>query len=121
MKARVAAVGLMGIIASGTASANGLSLLAQCHEAIKAMDGDSKVNMLGVGSCFGMIEGVRNTMQILNSKLMPDFKTCFPTKGITNEQGIRIVVKFLEDNPAQLDQLDTTLTIMAYRAAYPCK
>lgn len=121
MKARAAAVALTGIIASGTATADGLSLLTQCHQAIKAMDGEPKVNMLGVGSCFGMVEGVRNTMQILNSKLMPDFKTCFPTKGITNEQGIRIVVKFLEDNPALLDQLDTTLTIMAYRAAYPCK
>lgn len=79
----------MGIIASGTATATGLSLLTQYHEATRAMDGDSKVKMLGVGSCFGMVEGVRNTMQILNSKLMPGFKTCFPTKGITNEQGVR--------------------------------
>jgi hypothetical protein len=121
MKAWIAGAALVAGIFSSSASANGLGLLAQCHAAIKGIEGDMKVNMLSVGSCLGMVEGVRNTMQILDSKLPPDYRTCFPKDGITNEQALRILVKFLEDNPVMLDNNDTFLTMAAYRTAYPCK
>lgn len=60
-------------------------------------------------------------MVILNSALPDNIKVCFPKNGIDNGQTVRIVDKFLHDNPAMLDQPDTFLVMVALKQAYPCK
>ncbi|CAN2967078.1 hypothetical protein METHPM2_110017 [Pseudomonas sp. PM2] len=79
------------------------------------------IDLLGVGRCIGMVEGVRNTMVIFKSALPDNLKVCFPKQGINNGQATRILEKFLHDNPAMLDQDETFLTIMAFKQAYPCE
>ncbi|MNC75341.1 hypothetical protein D3C75_1268560 [compost metagenome] len=60
-------------------------------------------------------------MVILNSALQKESRTCWPKDGISNQQAVRIVVKYLNDNPAKLNKDQTFLTMMALREAYPCK
>jgi hypothetical protein len=123
MKAWVMVTGLVGILGSGSALADGNKLLENCQQAVRAIDKTTNPSdeALFVGRCFGMVEGVRNTMVILNSALPDKIKVCFPKNGIDNGQAVRIVDKFLRDNPAMLDQPDTFLIMVAFKQAYPCK
>ncbi|MDI3356385.1 hypothetical protein MO767_18840 [Pseudomonas sp. UYIF39] len=122
MKAGIAvAVALTGAMASGQAIADGNKLLENCQQAVKAMDGGKDIEPMAVGQCFGMVEGVNNTMTILNSGLESKYRTCFPKGGISNGQAVRIVTKFLQENPALLDKPDAYLAMIAYKEAYPCK
>lgn len=123
MKAGIAAaVALVGTMSSGGAMADGNLLLDHCQQVMRAMDKTTAPadEPLFVGRCLGMVEGVRNTLVILNSALPEKIKVCFPKKGIDNGQAVRIVDKFLRENPAMLDQPDTFLVMMAFRQAYPC-
>ncbi len=45
---------------------------------------------------------------------------CFPEKGIKNDQGVRVVIKYLKDNPAKLHENEILLIMLAYANAYPC-
>lgn len=126
MKAGIAgAVALVGMLASGVALAtDGNDLLKSCKALLAATAKDPQPMNVGdfaQGTCMGVIEGVRTTMMVLNGNLDPELRTCLPPKGITNEQAIRIVVKYLEDNPAKLNEDRGVLTVIAYHQAYPCK
>lgn len=123
MKAWFGVAVLVGAFVSGSAEADGNTLLQQCQQAVRAMDDPAaqQSDVLGIGRCVGMVEGVRNTMQIYMSALPDNFKVCFPKRGINNGQAMRIVDKFLHDNPEILEQNDTFLTMLAFKTAYPCK
>ncbi len=124
MRARMAAIiAVVGMLVSGAALADGNKLLEVCQQAVRAMDKvpTPSIDLLGVGRCIGMVEGVRNTMVIFKSALPDNLKVCFPKQGINNGQATRILEKFLHDNPAMLDQDETFLTIMAFKQAYPCE
>lgn len=118
-----AAVALVGVLGCGTATADGNKLLQQCQQAVRAMDNPTipATDLLGLGRCMGMVEGVRNTMVIFKTALPDNLQACFPKQGINNGQATRILDKFLHDNPAMLDQDETFLTILAFKEAYPCK
>jgi hypothetical protein len=118
-----AAIALAGMLVSGAALADGNKLLEVCQQAVRAMDKvpTPSIDLLGVGRCIGMVEGVRNTMVIFKSALPDNLKVCFPKQGINNGQATRILEKFLHDNPAMLDQDETFLTIVAFKQAYPCE
>ena len=62
------------------------------------------------------MQGVSNTMAILKSK-----RVCFPKEGIANEQAVRIVVKYLKDNPNRLHENEIALIMIALMHAYPCE
>lgn len=120
-----AAAALVGMLASGVAMASdGNDLLKSCKALLAATAKNPEPMNVGdfaQGACLGIIEGVRTTMVVLNGNLSPELRTCFPPKGIINEQAIRIVVKYLEDNPAKLNEDRAVLTATAYNQAYPCK
>lgn len=123
MKARVRMIALPAVLVSGGAMADGNTFLQQCQQSVRAMDDPTPrpTDILGIGRCIGMVEGVMNTMTIFKSSLPDNLQVCFPKNGINNGQAARIVNKFLHDNPKMLDQNVTFLTIVAFRAAYPCK
>ncbi len=71
--------------------------------------------------CFGMMEGVRAMMMYLDSAMSDDYKACFPKGGISNAQAVRVVVKYLSENPAMLHKDGPYLTAVALHNAFPCK
>ncbi|MFV3381067.1 hypothetical protein [Pseudomonas sp. NY15354] len=90
MKSRIGtAIALAGALAGTEANADGNALLAQCQQVARVMDGAQvgpNTDMVGAGQCLGMVEGVRNTITLLNTALPQGYRICFPDKGITNGQ-----------------------------------
>jgi hypothetical protein len=124
MKAWTAAIVLAGGIASGAASAStadGNQLITACQAVVKYMDGNKNTDSYDFGYCIGIVEATEGSLMILNDVLPKEFKTCYPTTGTTNGQKARIVLKFLQENPAMLNQPATYLAMYAYKAAYPCQ
>lgn len=122
-------VGLLWALIGGEAVADGPKndgnfILSKCNAALRVMDGEkisSKTDQFGIGQCFGMVEGVRNTLVYLNEYLESDLRICWPKDGIPNGQAVRILVKYLKEHPADLNDDQTLITMMAFKDAYPCK
>lgn len=106
---------------SHTALGDGNQLIGQCQAAVKALDG-SKANAstFGAGFCMGKVTGVVDMISIFSDRFEKEYRVCMPTPGIQYGQGVRIVAKFLADNPTLLHIEDTILIHMALRRAFPC-
>jgi hypothetical protein len=122
MKTWIGAVALVGTLASGSVMAiDGNVLLSSCQTTIKYSDGNNNVSPLEVGQCTAMVEGVEGAIFVLNDSVSSNMKTCYPVAGTTNIQKARIVVKYLQEHPDQLHLPASMLTLIAYKAAFPCK
>lgn len=130
MKAGIAAaVALVGLLGGGAMAEDlandGNYLLGNCTIAKRYMDETpvkaTEADFFRGGFCLGVVEGVRNTMLLLESLIDKSRRTCFPEKGINNGQAVRIVLKYLNEHPADLHQDQTYLALMAFRDAYHCK
>jgi hypothetical protein len=124
MKAWIGAIALAGVLGSGASMAHdGNVLIEECESAVRKLDNvsmpsDSDLNS---GVCFGTVQGVGAMMVYLNSELSGDYKACFPTGGVSNAQGARVVLKYLRDNPANLHKDGPFLVVLALHKAFPCK
>ena len=112
----VAIVGL--VLFSSSIHADGNKLLEQCIAAERFFDTQEIQNEFRIGMCLGLVQGVRNTMQVMGND--GSIKVCLPENGIDNEQASRIVVSYLEKNPASLHEDEVVLTMLAFIDAYPC-
>ena len=45
---------------------------------------------------------------------------CFPKQGISNDQAIRIIIKWLKEHPERLHETARTNVLEALRTAFPC-
>lgn len=99
--------------------ADGNKLLEQCTAAERFIDTQELRDQASIGLCFGLIQGVRDTMQFMENG--GSIKACFPKGGINNGQAARIVTSYLKKNPASLHENEVFLTILAFVDAYPCK
>ena len=79
--------------------------------------------------CLGFIEGIMNSNAVIGSSILKDNKLsssslsvlffCNPS-NVTASQAVRIVTKYMQDNPDQLNKYAVILVIDAMRKAYPC-
>lgn len=121
MKAWTGAAALAGIMASGSAmAANGNDLLKACQNTVKFDDTGVLDDGVRTGFCLGVMDTAISLMVYLNTGFKPEYHVCLP-EGITNAQAARIIVKYLKENPAKLDQGSSSLTVFALRDSYPCK
>jgi hypothetical protein len=118
MKTWIGAVALMWTLASGQAmAADGNQLLLQCQTLIRAMESQGPANY-DTGHCMGVVQAVTDMLVLYQDKLPSKF--CVPS-NVTYGQGVRIVAKYLQENPKLLNNQDTVLVLAAYSDAYPCK
>lgn len=110
---------LVLMLFSSSVYADGNKLLEQCISTERYIDTGEIKNEFDIGMCLGLVQGVRNTMQIMGSD--SSTKVCFPDNGIDNGQATRIVVAYLKKNPASLHEHEVLLTMLAFADAYPCK
>lgn len=96
-------------------------MLNHCQEAERALD-NQRVDgdLLKVGLCLGLVEGVRNSLMILGARSGTPSVSCMPLT-LTNGQAVRVVLKYLRANPEALHQEKVVLVLLALVAAYPCK
>jgi hypothetical protein len=109
------------LLLSGLVYADGNKALSDCLEAERILNTKEIQNEFAAGFCIGLVQGVRNTMRILEHGLKPELKTCWPPKEINNAQAIRIFVSYLRKNPEHLHEDEVFLAMLAFHMAYPCK
>lgn len=123
MKTGSMAVALVGMLGSGVAMAKGADgneLLSQCQSYIKMIDGERNFVAVDAGACGGFVQGFTSTVQFYSEELKKEDRFCLPD-GVTYAQLGRIVVKYLKDNPKDLNKGRTSLVWFALMDAYPCK
>src|SRR5471030_2858648 len=119
MKAWVITVALAGALVSSGVMADGTQLLMECQAAIRVMD-NLEVEGVKAGVCIGTIQSVEEMVAMLGKDVPKDMAICLPTNGANGGQAIRIVTKYLENNPKQLHFPSALLTSMALSDAFHC-
>lgn len=111
------------VLSTTGAFADGKTFLRKClnAEQFLALEKMQETTSdLDAAFCVGMIQGVNNTMILLNNSIDIIYRACWPKGGITNEQGVRIVVKYLKENPNILHQHEVALIMLAFLEAFRC-
>lgn len=73
-----------------------------------------------VGYCIGFITGMVGTANMYNEFSEGRKMFCVP-KNATWKQTAKIIIKYLEDNPAELHSSDVFVTTVALKKAFPCR
>lgn len=106
--------------------AKGSTLLQQCQQTLIIFDGGKSSSTNDAAECLGLISGTLDGLEIARviysdvaKQELPDLY-CSPEQGVTKDQSVRIVVKYLKDHPESLHKAESTLIILAYIDAFPC-
>ena len=104
-----------------SAKADGWELLGRCNKAEKAMDTESfnQADALDMGYCLGFVAGIGGLLNL--NRQLESAPTYCPPKGVTNEQGVQIITKYLRQNAEKLDFTKSKLVVLALTEAFPCK
>ena len=111
---------MVGLIMSPQAFAgiaDGNQLLPECQALVRSMDNEG-VNTFDTGHCFGVVQGVADMLAFFKDSRSK--KTCIPTT-VSYGQDVRIVTKYMQDHPENLNIAQTVLITIALDDAYPCK
>lgn len=109
----------------GIAGLKGRDLLESCKGAITYFEKDSlpsdtvSRDTAELGSiCISYISGILDTL-IFDNTVLKIRLFCIP-KDITSDQAIRVIVKYLEDHPEQLNDPAIILVLTAFKTYFPC-
>jgi len=105
---------------------DGRALERECTTALRAADDDDPVTEENpvargsdMGQCLGLVSGVWHTHMMMVDEF--DSRSAFcPTASVSAGEMARVVNRYLQTHPAELDQWDTVLILRAFMAAYPC-
>ena len=123
-------IGLAGIVvASGlwttpaeAQESPGADLIRKYGNLIEGLSGNlSQVNNFPAGQCSGLVRGVWVTSQWHStSHDIPTYlKVCSPDEANVGQM-VRVVHKWLEDNPGRLHEDEVVLVSAAILDAFPC-
>jgi hypothetical protein len=115
------------LVAQDDWKADGDSLLTKCSLAVRAFDGEklSSADAAAGSFCVGYILGSHDTdymVQMLeeHEKITLLKHACSPSNASTGQM-VRVVVKYLRDNPERLNMPASVLITDAIRSSFPCK
>ena len=108
---------LLGLVLAANPSApeptrTGSALLSWCEKYEAGAENEYS------GLCVGYVMGVSEMVKTMPPNAAREF-AC-PPENATNDQTVRVVLKYLRDNPEQLHKARLTLTLDSLRAAFPC-
>ena len=104
-------------VSTAHASTRADELLWKCNGT-----GDDETDaMLGKLACASYLSGFLDAYTITTYGQKSNHLICLPDRGISNDQTIRIVVKFLEDHPEDLHESARSMVFVALQAAFPCR
>jgi len=112
----------LAALSSSLAFSDGKTLLQECSEIIQfAQTGFLDESSTGASFCMGMVNGMMAMNTIYRAQPGNSALFCPPLTPITNAEGARVVVNYLEANPQLLDKDPGSLMYFAFREAYPCE
>ena len=100
------------------AAQTGSILLENCTLAIRQSDGEKLI--LKAVSCIGYVSGFLDATGMIHSVRPQTQMVCVPVGGITNDQGIRILVKHLRGTPETLHESGRMSLLVALAKTFPC-
>ena len=98
---------------------DGNSLLEHCSAAIQKLEGQTNVNAIRFGYCYGYIQGVIDMNSFNISSGQPPL-FCLP-QTISNGRIARLLFDYLKNHPERLQERAGLLVVDAYTEAFPCK
>ena len=117
MRAYIIAAGLaLSVIGSahGSVVDNGADAQKSCQFLVEGSLRDSD-EARAAGACEGMIE----TAMVFAPNMPADVRACPPAQGSVVESA-KVLLRYLDKNPARLSEAGITLAIEALRDAWPC-
>lgn len=120
---RVLALVLAVPLVSFAQGPEGSELLRACGAAVKQADGLKVSDDEAIGSiwCIGYVSGFLDSLSVSVSTTGGRQNVCLPQRGISNDQAVRILVKYLRENPQTLHQSGRMSLYIALARAFPCK
>jgi Rap1a immunity proteins len=115
------------LVAQDDWKGDGSSLLAKCSLDVRALDGEklSSADIAEGAFCTGYVSGIHDTdymVQMLEEhEKITLMKHACPPSNVSTEQAVRVVVKYLRDNPERLHMPAAVLVTDAIRRSFPCK
>lgn len=107
---------------------DGNALQRECQTALARNDEEEAEDEPGAGAlgrgsdmgqCLGLVSGVWHTHMMMVDEF--DSRSAFcPVSSISAGEMARIVDRYLETHPVEMDQWDTVLILRAFILAYPC-
>lgn len=104
---------------SSTCFANGNDLLNKCNDAIQAFDYNIVKSEHNIAACALYIEGVADTIRAFDTD-QKVLKVCWPKTPLSTAQLVRIVTKYLKENPQNLHVEKSFLVMHSLSLAFPC-
>lgn len=104
-----------------TAFLTAQKLLGLCSQAVKSFDDDKGADIAEANLCIGYVAGaldMERMLATLSKTWTPH--VCYPKNG-TIEQAVRVVVKYLRDDPEGLHYSGGSTVWVALMKAFPCK
>jgi len=103
------ALALLGATSSAMAAATSAT---SSGVGCRAANERSAIDRVDAGFCSGIVEGTMWSLQI--AKLV-----CLPN-GVTLGQGLKVLVKYMDDHPEELYEKTAELAARAFVKAWPC-
>ncbi len=106
------------------ASWDGRFLLMACETSASSFRGEllaSREELSLAALCAGYVYGFFDGMSTTAAVLQVHEPMCFPKDDYTIDQTIRVIVKYLRENPETLNESAGVLTLRALSKAFPCK
>ena len=125
----VAILSLTVFSTAARAENTGNNLLESCQKAVRFFDnnGGPSDDVFQAGWCFGWVSSILEHSQMsiqwrgVTKSDDTFLEFCLPTEGIPVIQGVRVLVKYLQDHPEQLHENAMGLTIAAFKNSFPCQ
>ncbi len=103
---------------------DGNGLLEDCQIAMKVLGGnpimgDQFKAGAASGMCLGLVQGVVGMGYLWQDTGAHYY--CLPEEEFSTKQAVRVILKYLEDNPAELHRRALVLLVRAFMDAFPCE
>ena len=110
------------VIPAAHSAPDGAQILQGCSAVIRQQEGKdlSPDETFAALFCLGYVSGVTDMVGLFPPQKNGRKLICVPPSGISNDQAIRIVVKWLSSNPETLHQIARTEIFLALAKAFPC-
>ena len=101
--------------ARGSAVDSGADAQKYCQSLV-----DSGFQDSGAARAAGTCEGMLETAMVFSPNMPADSRACPPAQGSVVESA-KVLLRYLDKNPARLSEAGITLAIEALRDAWPCE
>lgn len=108
---------------TGAQIQDGTWFLDACGAAVKQVDNvQLSANEAAVSLyCISYVAGFVDAIPLVTKTTKGSPIICLPENGASNEQAIRVFVKYLRENPEQLHESGRTSLFISLARTFPCK